>query len=358
MPVTELHHWAQHDDAAAMRATLKEGGCELEAREDKQGTTAFLVACMEGSVECMQLLAHVGCGTAATNNKGQTALMITAQSAVPAALQLATEKGWSELEARSGDGSTAFLHACVKGSVECMEILVDAGCDTAAKNVNGDSGMAIARRKGHDAVVTRLQELLDEHEAASLKHEARELTGDERFAEAMDALKKALRLAPGCAETQAALDAAEAGAAGAVAKKELRAEKAEAELMAMLDAEEAGKQAKRAAKVQLEPTGKPALQAPEPEIEPLAEAGAAGESEAQPEPHSYKQDGDSPAQATRVRGATSFYDVLDVPTDADAGQLKAARKKLSLLLHPDKTQAAHAEEAFKVRCTTHRLFSR
>ena len=43
---------------------------------------------------------------------------------------------------------------------------------------------------------------------------------DERFGKAVDVLKKALRLAPCCAETQAALDAAEAAVASVFAKKE------------------------------------------------------------------------------------------------------------------------------------------
>ena len=42
MPVTAAMVAAQGGDATALRATLKEGGCELEAREDEHGGTAFL----------------------------------------------------------------------------------------------------------------------------------------------------------------------------------------------------------------------------------------------------------------------------------------------------------------------------
>ena len=55
MPVTALHEIAFDGDATALRAALKEGGCELEARDDEHGTTAFLIACKNGSVECMLL---------------------------------------------------------------------------------------------------------------------------------------------------------------------------------------------------------------------------------------------------------------------------------------------------------------
>ena len=67
----------------------------------------------------------------------------------------------------------------------------------------------------HDAAATQLQALLEERKTDALKQDAAELMEDERFAEAVDVLKEALRLAPGCAETQAALEKAEAGAAAA-----------------------------------------------------------------------------------------------------------------------------------------------
>ena len=45
---------------------------------------------------------------------------------MPAALRLATQKGWGELEARDNKyGMTAVLYACYKGDVECLPLLVD-----------------------------------------------------------------------------------------------------------------------------------------------------------------------------------------------------------------------------------------
>merc|ERR1711969_537106 len=83
------------------------------------------------------MLIDAGCDTAATSKKGHNALIRATSSAVPAALRLALEKGWCELEARDEYGWTAFLTACIKGSVECMQLLVDAGCDTAATSKTG-----------------------------------------------------------------------------------------------------------------------------------------------------------------------------------------------------------------------------
>ena len=61
-----------------------------------------------------------------------------------AALRLAMEKGWGDLEARGECGVTAFLLTCLKGSTECMQLLADAGCDTAAKSKTGKTGLICA----------------------------------------------------------------------------------------------------------------------------------------------------------------------------------------------------------------------
>ena len=61
-----------------------------------------------------------------------------------------------------------------------MEVLVDAGCNTAAKSIKtGETGVDVAQRKGHDAVVLRLRRLLFERKAErktiALKKEAKRL---------------------------------------------------------------------------------------------------------------------------------------------------------------------------------------
>ena len=105
----------------------------------------------------MRLLADAGCDTAATSSKGKTALMSAAESNVPDAVRLALAKGWGELEARSNGGMTAFLWACYKGSAECMKLLVDAGCDTAAKNDKRETSLMLA---AHSGVPTAIRMLL------------------------------------------------------------------------------------------------------------------------------------------------------------------------------------------------------
>eukprot|EP01045_Picozoa_sp_COSAG04_P019896 COSAG04_NODE_1977_length_5094_cov_11.505105_3_plen_871_part_00 len=338
----------QSNVPAAVRLALEKGWGELEV-STKGGYTAFLGACLVGSIECMKILADAGCDTAATNHDNQNALMLAAggssmvdprsasAASDPAAVRMVLESGWCELEARSeGDGRrtmTAFLWACCRGSVECVELLVQAGCDVEAKVATSgpmqSNGLDLALRSGHDAVVRRLRELQHERKterkAAALKQDAQELIATEQFSEAVDALKKVLRLVPTCAETQASMQKAEAGAAKALARRHRQVDKAEAELMAMLDAETTGGQLrpaeqtaadveaaaerkrkkrarqraqKRAAKLaEASAEAAAAMPEPEPELEPEPKPEPKPEPEPEPEPESAEQ------RAARERSA-------------------------------------------------------
>jgi len=276
---TPLICCAGSGEPEAVRLAVEKRWGALDARRRdtaEYGATAFLTACNKGCVESMQMLADAGSDTMTTTGNGKTALICTVCSGVPEAVQMALENHWSDLEAQDYQGATAFLLSCAKASVgvgkipagatsqtrvewaaanhdvdkisadcvECIKLLADAGSDINAKPKDGQSGLDMARRQGHDALVELLQSMNEERKTAALKRQAKGLMKAKRYQEAADVYRKSLRLTPGCAETEAALEKAEKGAKAALAKGAARAEKAEAELLAMLDAEEAVKAAK------------------------------------------------------------------------------------------------------------------
>ena len=146
------------------------GVAELEARASQlPSSTAFLFACENGSVACVEALVEAGCDTTATNDEGCTGLMYAAGNGHAPLVERLLALGLADLETRdSTNGATAFLVACRNGSVACVEALVEAGCDTAATNDTGFTGLMNAVNHSHAAVLERLLALgvadLETHE--------------------------------------------------------------------------------------------------------------------------------------------------------------------------------------------------
>lgn len=156
---------ANHGHTGLMHTLLALNGTHLEAK-DNEGYTAIHLACEQGHLGCIEALVVAGCDTAATNNEGQTALMCAVFSGVKAAVQtvldgLAGREGatWpvdvkrkkstleridTGLEAKDKMGNTAFLWACRLGHTTCMDVLMKAGCNTAATTNNGGTALIVA----------------------------------------------------------------------------------------------------------------------------------------------------------------------------------------------------------------------
>ena len=223
-------------EASAVRAALEAGCCDLEAK-DKDGLTAFLVACSTGHVDCMQLLVDAGCDTAVADNCGDTALMQVTASGEASAVRIALEAGCCDLEAKEKEGLTAFLVACVKGHVDCMQLLVGAGCNTAATCNGNRSAMQILKICGQDEAVQWLREHETQRRAISLQRQARELLASGNPSEAQTLADKAVSLLPESTELARLRDEVQSAVAEDFGKRRAAAAIAEAELMAMLDSE-------------------------------------------------------------------------------------------------------------------------
>jgi ankyrin repeat protein len=182
-----LSNAAERGDLAELEALLT-AGADTEARGEEHGSTAFLLACAAGRLECAQALAAAGCDVAASSSlypqgpQGTTALIFAAHEGHAAVLAWLLGEGGSAgtLEARNEDGDTAFLLACDRGQLECGQALAAAGCDVAAACNAGNTALIAAAGKGHPAV---LAWLIEEGGAAGAL-ETRDEDGDTAFLQA------------------------------------------------------------------------------------------------------------------------------------------------------------------------------
>ena len=118
---------------AAQVCALVAGGASLEARgKNGRGYTAFLVACNTGQLECLEVLLGAGCNAVAVDQVTHASGLMLAASTGNLVVLLRLLEDGAPLEARDIHGYTAFLRTCAAGRAECMEALLDAGCDIAA----------------------------------------------------------------------------------------------------------------------------------------------------------------------------------------------------------------------------------
>ena len=337
---------------------------DLESRNES-GETALLVACGKGDVARMKLLAEAGCDTAAMNSKGMTALMNTAGSGVAAAVRAALDAGWCELEARDKDGNTAFLYACHSGSVECMELLMQADCDIAA---TGSAGVNALMNTAHSGVAAAVRAALA---AGWCELEARDKQGGTAFLYACNKGSTdcmGLLLGAGCDATVASSDGSSAvdiaqragndaevqylhalektREAAKWEEKERKARVAEAELMAMLQdgkpqispnsvdqAEKARRKKEKRRRQQQAKREAAARRAPECTPEPEPEPEPQSQPDPEPEPELALEPEPEPGPNLASQPEPEPGGELETEADADYTELRAFLAEYNLTRH-------------------------
>ena len=124
-------------------------------------TTALLQAASFGQLEVATLLLDRSAIPDKLDSRGATPLMAAVGQGHAAVVGLLAERG-ADLHATNPAGQTAFHYACLLNQPRCLEVLVRAGCDTAAKDDDGWTGKQYAEAKGNTAVLVCLRDLVAE----------------------------------------------------------------------------------------------------------------------------------------------------------------------------------------------------
>ena len=119
-PQQALYAAAVGDDVASMRRLIAEGADINETCDDGYYATALVYATLVGSVGCVCLALEEGADPDATIKQYY-----------------------------SFEGYTAAMCAVHAGSVECLQVLIEAGCDIAMKGNHGDTALSVAADYGH-----------------------------------------------------------------------------------------------------------------------------------------------------------------------------------------------------------------
>ena len=134
---------------------LIDAGADIEMK-DCYGYSPLHSACTSGALEVVKMLVRVGAAVCVTDNTEQTCLMLAAHCGHTETVRYLVSLPEVELNRR--EGKTA-LHCAVKANhADVVQLLIDAGADTYAKNYMGHSALHYACQLGALDIVKMLVE--------------------------------------------------------------------------------------------------------------------------------------------------------------------------------------------------------
>jgi ankyrin repeat protein len=144
---TPLMTSAAHGHVTVLRRLLTAGAAV--DRQTAGCSTALIVACHYGHVDCAHALLDSGADPCITNPWGYTALYMATDTPEILRRLLADYAGRIDVDQRCGDRQETALHlAAVIGSVTAIDALIAAGADVNARTTHDENALWLAAWKG------------------------------------------------------------------------------------------------------------------------------------------------------------------------------------------------------------------
>lgn len=143
-------------DYETLKMILSQGQVDLE--EEDNGFTPLWVATTEGNIDCINALVEAGADVDARGNDNMTPLMYACSKGVIGAVRILVKK--SDLSLIDSKGGTALHYACLSGSLQCLQELLNAGatvkCGAIRLGEVGFSPIQLAAAGGHRELLKTL----------------------------------------------------------------------------------------------------------------------------------------------------------------------------------------------------------
>ena len=152
---TVLHYAVNHRKKHTIVQVLIDAGADVDAQENKGGRSPLHFACASGVLDVVKMLVEAGAGVCVTDSDGCTCLHYAARYGNIETVRYLV--GLPEVDVNHADchNHTALHKAVVKQHTEVVQVLIDAGADVNAHNIEGLHYTAL-----HTAVVNKRTEVV------------------------------------------------------------------------------------------------------------------------------------------------------------------------------------------------------
>lgn len=120
--------------------------------ENPNKQTALMLAAFNGHNPIIAMLIDYGADVNHADMTNRTALMYSSSGPFPKTVELLIAKGADVNVVDNNEKWTALMFAAAEGQADNVRLLLDAGAETAPKDVDGDTAESFAVQNGHTEV--------------------------------------------------------------------------------------------------------------------------------------------------------------------------------------------------------------
>jgi uncharacterized protein len=162
--LSSMHIAAKHGKCEHIEHLADGHGADVNARSLKSGATPLWVACHYNRYDAVATLLAHGAHVEATDKSSKSSLMLAAGDGDLRILELLAGAG-APLDVQDVNGDTALHHACRRGRTKCAKELIDRDANTGIVNLVGRTPRFEAEAAGKTqcavdvSVAARMQQL-------------------------------------------------------------------------------------------------------------------------------------------------------------------------------------------------------
>ncbi|XP_065826102.1 death-associated protein kinase 1-like isoform X2 [Oscarella lobularis] len=153
--LTALHVASFNGQTAVTKYLIDHCGVNVDD-QDNDGWTSLMCACQEGHLKTVQLLVSKQCDINIRTKNGSKTLHVASSNGQTAVTEYLIDHCGVNVDEQTNGGWTSLMHACQKGHLDTVQLLVSKQCDINIRDKNSGTALHVASFNGQSAVAEYL----------------------------------------------------------------------------------------------------------------------------------------------------------------------------------------------------------